>query len=73
MIFTNGRMICPNCGKDTTFQTSVHVAQEWVVDGKGNFIECADECLEVTAEPDTDNIWTCRKCGAEAYYDDESR
>lgn len=66
-----GRMICPNCGADTTFLTSAHVAQEWVVDPKGNFVSCFNDCSEVTADPDPDNIWTCRKCGSEGVYRDD--
>lgn len=63
-----GYMECPNCGTDTTFETVAHVAQDWEVDCRGNFLEVLNDCSMVCADPDKDNIWTCRKCGAEAKY-----
>ncbi len=56
---------CPHCGGKEFF-TTVHVMQEWLVDEAGNFIEVADDCLEVTHGPDNDNVWTCKNCGAKA-------
>lgn len=72
MRLTRGRMICPNCGENTTFTTVAHVAQDWEVDSKGHFIRVIDDCSEVVADPDTENIWTCKKCGAEAEYRDDN-
>lgn len=57
---------CPNRCWDATFETVAHVAQDWEVDAFGNFISTVNDCNEVVAEPDNDNIWTCRCCGAEA-------
>lgn len=56
--------ICPKCGQ-SRFTTTAHVMQEWLVDGDGNFINCIDDCMEVTVGPDKDNIWICDNCGAE--------
>lgn len=59
---------CPNNKNHKRFITVAHVSQDWVVDERGNFIEVFDEneCLETVAEPDPDNTWTCKECGAEA-------
>lgn len=57
--------ICPCCG-GTTFTTTAHAMQEWEVDAEGNFIKVTENCLQVTHNPDDDNIWVCTKCGAEA-------
>lgn len=47
---------CPKCGADSFFVT-VHVAQDWCVDGDGEFLECANDCIEITHKPDDDDIW----------------
>lgn len=57
--------ICPKCGF-TEFFTTVHVAEEWLVDEYGEFIDVSKECIEVDVEPDDGNLWFCAKCGAEA-------
>lgn len=53
--------ICPKCG-NRKFLTTAHVMQEWEVDEDGEFISCADECLQVSFGPDDDNIWRCSEC-----------
>ena len=60
------QMTCPN-GCNAGFITTAHVTQEWKVDAKGNFIEAVNECVEVTHNPDFDNIWSCARCGAESH------
>lgn len=56
---------CPKCGCDEFIVTS-HVVQEWKVDGEGNFIECTDDCVEVTHSSDNDDVWSCANCGHNA-------
>ena len=59
--------ICPNrCNDD--FETTAHVAQTWIVDKRGDFVLLVDDCSDVICPPDSDNIWTCIKCGAEAKF-----
>ena len=60
------KAICPKNQKHNQFVTTAHVMQEWIVDEKGEFIDINEggECLEVTANPDPDNIWNCKTCGA---------
>jgi hypothetical protein len=36
------------------------------VDKRGNYQSVTEESLQTTHGPDDGNIWTCRKCGAEA-------
>lgn len=56
------RKVCPVCG-GTEFLVTAHVTQGWKVDGNGNFIECTNECDEVTHTPDDEDMWQCAKCG----------
>ena len=53
---------CPKCGADSFFVT-VHVSQDWCVDGDGGFLECANDCIEITHKPNDDDIWECATCG----------
>ena len=55
---------CPKCG-NTTFITTAHVTQTWLVDEDGDFIEAKSDCDEVTHAPDAEDLFTCSKCGAE--------
>lgn len=57
--------VCPNNKKHKTFITVAHVAEDWEVDGEGNFID-TQGTVEVVAKPNEDNTWTCKTCGAEA-------
>ena len=57
--------ICPKCGHDN-FYVTAHVTQDWVVDGEGYFISSINDCVEVTHEPDDDDLWQCAGCGYEA-------
>lgn len=56
--------ICPKCSS-TRFITVAHVAQDWIVDQNGNFLE-ESITTDTIAEPDDDNTWTCAKCGSVA-------
>lgn len=58
------RHICPKCG-GKRFITVAHVAEDWVVDEYGNWIE-TKECTETVAPPDDGNTWQCERCGTEA-------
>ena len=57
---------CPNNPDHKEFITVAHVAQDWVVDDEGNFINTWCNATEVVAPPHPDNIWWCKKCNAEA-------
>jgi len=50
---------------NTTFITTAHVTQTWLVDEDGDFIEAKSDCDEVTHAPDAEDLFTCSKCGAE--------
>lgn len=63
------KAVCPNDPKHDKFITVAHVAQEWLVDSEGDFLEHKGD-LEVTHKPDKDNCWTCHYCGAEAIVTD---
>ena len=57
--------ICPNNPKHKEFMTTAHEMHDWKVNGNGDFIDDMG-CIEVSAKPNIDNIWTCTSCGAEA-------
>ena len=57
-------MICPHCG-GKEFIVSAHIAQDWIVDEKGNFLSVSEECTDVIHYPDLEDIWQCTSCGAE--------
>jgi hypothetical protein len=59
------KAICPNDPTHNRFITVAHVAQDWIVDEDGDFIEEV-ETTETVAKPDPGNCWTCETCGAEA-------
>lgn len=60
------KAVCPNNHEHKEFITVAHIAQDWVVDENGNFLEVAEECTETVASPNRENTWVCKICGAEA-------
>jgi hypothetical protein len=62
----NIRAICPKSNAHRKFITTVHVAQEWIVNDRGDWEDTMDECTDVVAGPTKFNIWQCEICGAEA-------
>ena len=59
-------VVCPKDPRHKQFITVVHVAQDWVVDEKGEFLAVSNECTDVVAKPDPGNTWQCNECGEEA-------
>ena len=58
---------CPEDPKHRTFLTTVHVAEEWVVDRNGDFLEVYEDTVrETTHGPHPDNEWVCQICGCYA-------
>lgn len=57
--------VCPRCG-GKRFCTTVQVVQEWIVDECGNFVSVDTDRVEVTHEPDDNDIWIYTSCGSEA-------
>ncbi len=57
---------CPKNPNHKRFETAVHVKQLWEVTQVGDLVRVRNPCLEVTHEPEVDNIWTCGVCGVEA-------
>lgn len=53
---------CPKCG-GKKFIATAHVTQDWEIDNSGTFIQCLNDCVEVTHEPDTEDILQCKICG----------
>lgn len=62
--------VCPRDPSHERFSTTAHVMQDWEVDRTGNFEKVIEDCLQVTAKPDRDNIWICIICGAQAKFID---
>lgn len=61
------KAVCPNNKKHKLFATTAHEVHDWIVDEFGEFVKDLG-CSEVSEEPDTSNIWTCKSCGAEAEF-----
>lgn len=59
------KAVCPKSKKHKTFITTAHEVHDWIVDENGEFIKDLG-CLEIASDPDSNNIWTCEVCGAEA-------
>ena len=53
---------CPQCGFDR-FVVTAHITQDWIVDGDEDFVDCIEECVEITHKPDDMDIWQCVACG----------
>lgn len=64
------KAVCTRNENHNEFITTAHVMQDWKVDKNGNWIETVAECVQVTANPQKENIWTCAICGAEAKVSD---
>lgn len=60
---------CPKCG-GTEFIVSAHVAQDWLVDENGNFLEVTEDCTDVVHQPDDGDVWQCDSCGYAASGDE---
>ena len=58
--------ICPRDSNHKFFTTTAVICQDWLVDGEGNFQEVREECTEIFARPQIENIWECDECGEEA-------
>lgn len=57
---------CKNNPNHKKFVTVAHVAQDWIVDENGEYLDQDGNDLETVAKPDPGNTWTCYECGEEA-------
>ena len=60
------KKVCPKDPSHELFITGAVICQEWLVDSHGNFVEVIEECTDVFHQPNSENIWQCAMCGAEA-------
>jgi len=56
---------CPKNPAHKSFITTVIVAEEWIVDERGNFIDFNDHG-ETIHGPDYQNTWICAECDTKA-------
>lgn len=56
---------CPKCGA-LRFVATAHVTQDWELNANGDFTSTINDCVEITHQPDDDDIWACAECGYEA-------
>lgn len=61
---------CPKNPTHRKFGATAHVTQDWIIDEDGYFLECVQECVEVTHAPDKEDIVICSVCGVEALWID---
>jgi len=52
---------CPQCGGDI-FSATAHVAQSWMIDEDGSFMELISDCTDVIHRPGLDDVWECLGC-----------
>ena len=52
---------CPKCG-NKKFIVTAHVTQNWLVDENEIFLECLEECVEITHKPGNEDMWKCIIC-----------
>jgi ribosomal protein L37AE/L43A len=52
---------CPKCG-GVIFSVTAHVAQLWMVDEDGSFMESIDNCTDVIHRPGNEDVWECLGC-----------
>ena len=64
------KAVCPKSKKHKRFVTTAWEVHNWVVDENGEFVRDMG-CNEIGHRPDRDNIWNCKKCGAEAVFEDD--
>ena len=57
--------MCPKCGS-RRFYVGAHVTQEWKVNEHGDFLECTEDCVQVTHYPNDSDLWQCANCDYEA-------
>lgn len=62
MLPWRGTHCCPVCGS-RQFNVTAHVAQDWLVDGDGEYLQTLTECSEIDHTPDDEDIWECACCG----------
>lgn len=60
------KLTCPKNKNHKRFEVSAHVAQTWTVDENCDYIEVADECVDVVHQPDAQDYYTCAECGEKA-------
>lgn len=64
------KAVCPTSPDHNEFITVAHIAQDWVVDRDGDFIEQYGTESETIAHPCVGNTWQCKICWEEAIVTD---
>ena len=59
------KLICTEDPSHKTFNATATVQELWVTDAKGEFLE-AVKTGDVVHRPDSDDLWYCNECGADA-------
>lgn len=63
------RLVCPTNPRHARFESTAHVQELWEVDKEGKFRKSI-MALDVTHRPDSQDLYTCRECGAAARVED---
>lgn len=62
----NGKIArCKTCGQSVGFITTVHVAQAWLVDAYGDYLDEVDNHQETIHPPNPGNVWSCFACDSD--------
>lgn len=59
------KIVCTKDPEHDRFHVTAHVAEEWLTDETGAFVEEVDGPSDIVHQPDAHDLWTCA-CGATA-------
>ncbi len=57
------KIVCPTSAVHDRFIVTAHVAEVWLTDCEGSFLETFS-CEDVIHEPGLDDVWRCAICNA---------
>ena len=59
------KVVCPKNAEHQKFSVRAHVAEDWIVDAQGNFLE-SKGCTDTVHHPDSSDYYQCADCGTDA-------
>lgn len=60
------KITCPKNPEHRQFHVTAHVAEIWLTDENGEWLETMEEAGDVVHQPDREDQWNCAECGEDA-------
>lgn len=61
------KLVCPKNAAHKKFFVTAHVTEEWIVDENSDWLATVESgSCDVVHRPDSEDLYTCETCGAEA-------